>query len=67
MLTTPHKRFVYAREERFPDFSEFSFFHTLLKRRRPPPERRVRITSKPAAVTGKRWKPSTWTPWLWMK
>jgi hypothetical protein len=68
MLTTPHKRFIYAREERFADFSEFSFFRTLLKRRRPQPERRVRsIVSEPAAVRDKRWKPSAWTPWLWMK
>lgn len=67
MLTTPHKRFVYAREERFPDFSEFSLFHTLLKRRQPPLERRVRIMDEPERVTTKRWKPSAWTPWLWMK
>jgi hypothetical protein len=67
MLTTPHKRFVYAREERFADFSEFSFFRTLLKRRQPPLERRVRIMKEPAPVRDKRWKPSAWTPWLWMK
>ena len=68
MLTTPHKRFVYAREERFPDFSEFSFFHALMKRRRPPLERRVRsIASEPTALRDKRWKPVAWTPWLWMK
>jgi hypothetical protein len=66
MLTTPHKRFVYAREERFPDFSEFSLFHTLMKRRRVPLERRARIMDEPA-VRGKRWKPSPWTPWLWVK
>jgi hypothetical protein len=66
MLTTPHKRFVYAREERFPDFSEFSFFHTLMKRRRVPLQRGARVVDEPA-VRGKRWKPAAWTPWLWVK
>jgi len=66
MLTTPHKRFIWAREERFPDFSEFSFFHALRKRRRPAP----RAAAKEAVrerVIQKRWKPAAWTPWLWMK
>ena len=67
MLTTPHKRFVYAREERFPDFSEFSFFHALMKRRRPPPERRARFIDDEPAARSRRWKPAAWTPWLWMK
>jgi hypothetical protein len=66
MLTTPHKRFVWAREERFPDFSEFSFFHTLLKRRRPASRAATRepVRERPSK---KRWKPAPWTPWLWMK
>jgi len=66
MLTTPHKRFVWARSERFPDFSDFSFFHTLVKRRRPRPQPSERIMDE-AAVSGKRWKPAAWTPWLWVK
>lgn len=66
MLTTPHKRFLWARSERFPDFSEFSLFHTLLKRRRPPPERSARLGSE-RTVGEKRWKPAPWTPWLWIK
>ena len=67
MLSTPHKRFIWARTERFADFSDFSFFHVLVKRRRPPPEPRVRVKAEPMAVGNKRWKPSAWTPWLWMK
>jgi len=66
MLTTPHKRFVYARAERFPDFSEFSLFHALMKRRRPSTERTAR-TMDDLPVRGKRWKPAPWTPWLWVK
>jgi len=66
MLTTPQKRFIWAREERFPDFSEFSYFHALLKRRRSAAvvvkERRIRERLKKP-----RWKPAAWTPWLWMK
>lgn len=67
MLTTPHKRFLYAREERFPDFSEFSFFHALMKRRRPAAERRARVMDDEPPVRSKRWKPAAWTPWLWVK
>jgi hypothetical protein len=65
MLTSPHKRFTWAREERFPDFSEFSFFHMLLKRRRPLSRAAARELVKERA--GKRWKPAPWTPWLWVK
>jgi hypothetical protein len=66
MLTTPHKRFAWAREDRFTDFSEFSFFHMLLKRRRPS----ARVGGKELARERpgkKRWKPAPWTPWLWIK
>ena len=57
MLTTPHKRFVWARADRFTDFS---FFRTLLKRRRRPARiLKGRAKSRP--------KPASWTPWLWMK
>ena len=67
MLTTPHKRFVYAREERFPDFSEVSFFHALMKRRRPPDRRARFIDDDEPVMRNKRWKPAAWTPWLWVK
>jgi len=60
MLSTPHKRFAWARSERF---SDFTFFRALIKqrRRRPPPR-----VVKERSGTG-RWKPAAWTPWLWMK
>jgi hypothetical protein len=61
MLSTPHKRFAWAKSERMPDFS---FFRTLLMSRRPPPRRKVVVKSR--AGTGK-WKPAAWTPWLWIK
>ena len=58
MLSSPQKRFAWSRSERF---SDFTFFRSLLKRRRRP-ERIVR------EQTGKvRWKPAPWTPWLWVK
>ena len=60
MLSTPHKRFAWARSERF---AEFTFFRTLIKRRRPSPKR---LRVKSTAGTGK-WKPAAWTPWLWVK
>jgi hypothetical protein len=60
MLTTPHKRFVWARSERF---AEFTFFRTLLKQRR---QHRPSRAVKDRDVSG-RWKPAPWTPWLWMK
>jgi hypothetical protein len=66
MLTTPQKRFVWARSERFADFSEFSFYHALVKRRRPRREQPMRFTHKPP-FGSKRWKPAGWTPWLWVK
>jgi hypothetical protein len=67
MLSTPHKRFAWARLDRTPDFT---FFRILLMRRRPPapppsPRRRaVAAADRPATGT---WKPSAWTPWLWVK
>jgi hypothetical protein len=66
MLTTRHKRFVWAREQRFPDyFSEFSIFRVLLKDRRP--AKRSAQEPMRERPTKKRWKPAPWTPWLWMK
>jgi hypothetical protein len=61
MLSTPHKRFTWAKSERL---SDFSFFRTLIKRRRRPQARVVAL--KERASTGQ-WKPAPWTPWLWMK
>jgi hypothetical protein len=60
MLSTPHKRFAWAKSDRL---SDLSFFRTLLKRRRrrPPP-----LVVKEPPMNG-RWKPAPWTPWLWMK
>ena len=67
MLSTRHKRFVWAREQRFPHyFGEFSFFHELLQRRRPESRPVVREPLRERAAK-KRWKPAAWTPWLWMK
>jgi len=63
MLTTPHKRFVWARPERFADFAEFSFFRALVKHRRTSRADRIMRDQSPS----KRWKPAAWTPWLWMK
>ncbi len=65
MLTTPHKRFVYARSERFTDFSEFSFFRALLMRR--PRSTRIFREEQQQRTSSGRWKPAAWTPWLWMK
>ena len=62
MLSSPHKRFTWARSERFGDFAEFSFFRALVKHRRRP----VRVV-KEKSLADKRWKPAAWTPWLWMK
>jgi hypothetical protein len=61
MLSTPHKRFVWARSERF---AEFSFFRTMLKRRSRP--MRHARSKDPKHANG-RWKPAAWTPWLWVK
>jgi hypothetical protein len=61
MLSTPHKRFIWARSERF---SEFTFFRSLIQRR--PPRKSARVVAKERAATGK-WKPAAWTPWLWVK
>jgi hypothetical protein len=59
MLSTPHKRFVWARSERFTDFT---FFRSLLKRRR----RAAAARAVKDRADG-RWKPAPWTPWLWTK
>ena len=61
MLSTPHKRFAWAKSDRLPDFS---FFRTLLVRRSPPPPRRKAVQPR---VGAKKWKPAPWTPWLWIK
>ena len=58
MLTTPHKRFTWARSARAADLS---FFRALLKRRRRP------VRAVKDAPHGRRWKPAPWTPWLWVK
>jgi len=60
MLTTPHKRFAWAKAERL---SELSFFRSLVKRRR----RRVVAVAAKERNTAPRWKPAPWTPWLWIK
>jgi hypothetical protein len=60
MLSTPQKRFVWARSERL---SELTFFRTLIKRRRKPSRR---FDLKERTASGK-WKPAPWTPWLWIK
>jgi hypothetical protein len=62
MLSTPHKRFIWARAERF---AEVTFFRTLILRR-PRKSRRVLAAANERLATGK-WKPAKWTPWLWVK
>ena len=62
MLSTPEKRFSWARSDRI---AEFTFFRALI-RRRPRKSPRVLAAAKERAATGK-WKPSAWTPWLWVK
>jgi hypothetical protein len=61
MLSTPHKRFSWARSDRL---AEFTFFRTLIQRR--PARKSARVVAKERASTGK-WKPAAWTPWLWVK
>jgi hypothetical protein len=61
MLSTPHTRFSWAKSERV---SDFSFFRTLLKRRRRVLPRRIVAKKRGANGT---WKPAAWTPWLWIK
>jgi hypothetical protein len=63
MLSTPHKRFVWAKSDRLPDFS---FFRMLLIRRNPPAMPRRKVI-KSTAAAAKKWKPAPWTPWLWIK
>jgi len=57
MLSTPHKRFAWAKMDRV---SELSFFRSLVLRRR----RLARVRKEREIV---KWKPAAWTPWLWMK
>jgi hypothetical protein len=60
MLSRPHKN-SWSRSDRL---AEFSFFRTLVKRRRRP----ARILRKPKfGGENDRWKPAAWTPWLWVK
>ena len=61
MLSTPHKRFTWARADRL---AEFTFFRALIQRR--PSRKSARVLAKERASTGK-WKPAAWTPWLWVK
>jgi hypothetical protein len=63
MLSTPHTRFSWAKSDRT---SDFSFFRTLIKRRRRPTPAPRRIVAKKSAAPAK-WKPAVWTPWLWVK
>ena len=63
MLSTPHKRFVWARSDRF---AEFTFFREMLQRRERVPRRKFRARAK-ETVADSRWKPAKWTPWLWVK
>ena len=65
MLSTPHKRFLWARSDRHADLT---FFRALLSRRRRP----LSLAKDSGGSSSKyqkdsRWKPATWTPWLWMK
>jgi|KBSMisStandDraft_5_1062788.scaffolds.fasta_scaffold5037276_1 hypothetical protein len=62
MLSTPEKRFRWARSDRL---AHFTFFRTLLQRRPRKPSRAI-LAAKERAATGK-WKPAAWTPWLWVK
>lgn len=61
MLSTPHKRFAWARAERY---SEFTFFRTLMLRR---PRKLKRIVAARERAASGKWKPAAWTPWLWIK
>jgi hypothetical protein len=61
MLSRPRKRFVWSHSDQL---AEFSFFRVLMKQRRRP-ERRIRNPKMISADA--RWKPSAWTPWLWVK
>jgi hypothetical protein len=62
MLSTPEKRFSWTRSN---GVAHFTFFRTLIQRR-PRKPKRVALAAKERAATRK-WKPATWTPWLWMK
>jgi hypothetical protein len=65
MLSSPHKRFVWARPQRFSDFSDLSFFRAMVEHRRD--RRQERDFVKEPRPSDKRWKPAPWTPWLWVK
>ncbi len=60
MLSTPEKRFVWARANKF---AEFTFFRALIQKR---PRKTNRVAVRERAMTDK-WKPAAWTPWLWVK
>jgi hypothetical protein len=62
MLSRPRKNVVWTRSDHL---AELSFFRLLMTRRRRP-ERVVR-RPKAMAAGDARWKPSAWTPWLWVK
>jgi hypothetical protein len=61
MLSTPEKRFIWARPD---GLVHVTFFRTLILRR-PRKSRRV-VAAMERAANGK-WKPAKWTPWLWVK
>ena len=60
MLSTPHKRFTWARSEKF---SEFTFFRTLIQRR-PRKEKRLSLM---AELMKKTRRSATWNPWMMTK
>jgi hypothetical protein len=61
MLSRPRKRVVWSRSDHL---AELSFFRLLMKQRRRP----ARFIHKPKTMSADpRWKPSGWTPWLWVK
>ena len=66
MLSTPETRFSWAKADRLP---ELTFFRILLQRRRPPPPApsRRRVVAATKRATNGKWKPTAWTPWLWVK
>jgi hypothetical protein len=61
MLSRPRKRFFWSRSDQL---AELSFFRVLMTHRRRA-ERRIQRAKAMSADA--RWKPSTWTPWLWVK
>jgi hypothetical protein len=63
MLSTPEKRFSWARSDKF---AHFTFFRSLIQRRPRKPSRAV-LAAKERAAAARKWKPAAWTPWLWVK